>query len=118
MIHVFYSRIPDSTGTHLRGQVPPQHPLCAIIEAAIRNPENYRHVATCTAGGVQDVLESLQEGEALPRRLGLRGLILGDLMVDAHTVWIVTHEGLRELTDVTLEAYKYRNVSTFSVFSR
>lgn len=89
--------------------------MFASIEAAVRTPENYRHVATCTLGDQQDVLEAFQEGEALPRRLGLRPLILGDLMVTDYAVGIVAQGGMRELTGVAVAAYKCRNVPTFSL---
>lgn len=114
MIHVFHSRIPNSTGTHLRGQAPTSHPLFAVVEAAVRNPDNYRHVATCTQGAPQGVLEALQEGGGMLRQLGVRPLIPGDLLVD-DIVWIVAQDGIQELTGVTVEAYKYRNVPTFSL---
>jgi len=66
------------------------------------------------------VLEVVQSPvSALPKRFGVRGITVGDLLVSRNGVWAISPAGLVlvHLTDVEAQAFlaKARNVPTFSV---
>ena len=90
------------------------------IQAAVRNPANYTHVASFddSARDLEDIWTAMQsEVSGIPRKLRNRSMMVGDIILTGDgSIWVVASCGFTKVEDIDAPAFLARASATVPSF--